>query len=71
LYQFDNQPKPITDTDHPNKKPRNRVLPYLWYKTFFCHRKGEKEQSKAAPNGKSGVVRPVQKLQKKLAVKLL
>jgi hypothetical protein len=52
-------------------------LPYLWYKTFFYHRKGEIELSKVAPGGKSGVVRPVQKTsknakkKKKKAVKLL
>ncbi|KAI9259789.1 hypothetical protein EDC94DRAFT_585635 [Helicostylum pulchrum] len=59
LYQANVETNTTADSGNSNK--RRRDLSHVWYKTFFCHRKGEKEQLKAALGGKSGVARPVQK----------
>ncbi|KAI8985999.1 hypothetical protein BDB01DRAFT_787214, partial [Pilobolus umbonatus] len=52
--------------DSSNSTKRRRVVSHVWYKTFFCHRKGEKEQTKTTLGGISGVARPVQKATKKI-----
>jgi hypothetical protein len=47
-------------------KKRKRYVPHLWYKTYYCHRSGEKEKPKHDLGGKSGQIREVQKTSKKI-----
>lgn len=58
--------QPTTGETIQPKKRRKRIVLHSWYKTFFCHRRGEKEQRKGIPGGKSGVLRPSQKASKKI-----
>jgi hypothetical protein len=44
------------------KKRKRRTVLHLWYKTFRCHRAGEKEEKQdRVLGGKSGQARPIQK----------
>lgn len=56
LYQVNNGSNVSVTEGSSNKR---RIVSHIWYKTFFCHRKGEKEQPKAALGGKSGALRPL------------
>ena len=47
-------------------RKRKRTVLHIWYKTFFCHRSGDKAKNMShTPGGTSGQIRPIQKNTKK------
>lgn len=48
----------VDDNEHRNKKSRKTFISFIWNKTFYCHRRGQKDHSKVTPGGKSGLTRP-------------